>query len=166
MLIEIKCIDGVPTSRHLRCSGWSPVSVPLKAVQADGALFRGESVVLIRMGNLCEALLGPQFRWAVVVWSGLLEPRLVERVALQGRNGRSLQPSTLHDPVVLLLVVPSRAAGVKGSSDIALAEELQRTGMADVWVRLGIIVLVLTCLLLALPGRRLTSQTGGLAGET
>lgn len=84
MLVEIKCIDGVPTSRRLRGRGRSPVSVPLKAVQADGAFVRGESVVLAGMGNLCEALLGPQFRWAVVVWGGLLEPRFVERVALQG----------------------------------------------------------------------------------
>lgn len=38
--------------------------------------------------------------------------------------------------------------------------------MTDVWVRLGIIIVVLACLLLALPGRRLTRQTGGLAGET
>lgn len=84
MLVEIKCIDGVSTSCHLCCSRRSRVSVPLKAVQADGAFFRGETVVLRRMGRLCEALLAPQFRRAVVVWNGLLEPRFIERVALHG----------------------------------------------------------------------------------
>lgn len=100
-------------------------------MQADGALVSGEAVVLVSVGDLHEALLAPQLGRAVVVWGGLLEPRLVEGVALQGRDGRSLQTPVLHHPVILLLTAPPGAAGVEGGSDVAVAEELQGRGMAD-----------------------------------
>lgn len=90
-------------------------------------------MVLRTMGHLCEALLGPQFGRIVLLWSWLLEPRLIEGVALHGRDGWSLQTSVLLHPVVLLLIVLSRAGGVIGCPDIALAEELERGGVGS-WV--------------------------------
>lgn len=94
-------------------------------MQTDRALVRGEAVVLLRtMGHLCEALLGPQFWRIVLLRSWLLEPCLIERFALHGRDGWSLQTSIVLDPVILLLIVLARAGGIIGSPDIALAEEL------------------------------------------
>lgn len=117
------------------------------------------------MGHLGVALLGPQFGGVVLLWSWRLEPRLIQRAALHGRDVGAPQTAVLLDPALLLVIILCRAGGVIGAPDIALAQQLEGSG-TGCQVRLGFVTVTITRVLLSLPGGRLTGQAGRLTGET
>lgn len=93
-------------------------------------------MMLRTLGHLREALLGPQFRWIVLFlasWGWLLEPHLIQRLALHGGDGWPLQTPIFLDPVILQMICLCRAGGVIGSPDVTLAQELER-GSVGSWV--------------------------------